>query len=661
MEDEFWDDDPYDPSSAQSIDYSKLPQYKFDENNDRPKSERRMHEYGSEEKIYDRKYNHDRSSQIRGRRSDNFSRNRPIEESTNIDVDSSNVGKIIGRGGAKIQELQRESGARIKVMQNNDNGNTTLVRITGSTDARSKAKLMIENLTASFNKLATAGYNNNNSDFSIPYVSTNNSSEEAPIDWDLLNLKSEEARRKRLAALPPIKKDFYLESPEIAALSSIQVAKIRAENNSTSVVAVESEDNRPIPNPVQTFEQAFKEYPELLLELKKQGFTSPSPIQCQAWPIIMKGYDMIGIAQTGTGKTIAFLFPALIHIVGQVTPREERIGPSCLVLAPTRELAQQIEMEAKKYTYHNIKSVCVYGGGNRREQIEVVTKGVDIVIATPGRLNDLVMNKVVNVTGVTYLVLDEADRMLDMGFEPQIRKILLDVRPDRQTIMTSATWTNEIQELAARYMTKPLKVNIGAFNLAAVHSVTQHVIFAEDENRRDLLMDFIEQMGPEDKAIVFVERKSIADHISSDLILQNIIVQSIHGDREQCDREQALDDLKTGYVRILIATDVASRGLDIKDITHIFNMYFPRNIEEYVHRVGRTGRAGRTGTAISIFTREDWMHAQDLINILEEANQYVPQELFDMARRYRAWKCKKDAEDAACGGRRNRGRRSGRF
>ncbi|GIX78807.1 hypothetical protein CEXT_46921 [Caerostris extrusa] len=585
---------------------------------------------------------------------------RSIEESSEIQIESSHVGRVIGRGGSKIQELQNESGARIKILQDNDsNSDSTSVRLTGSADARERAKCLIEELTADFNKMSTNKSSNRSNRKEDSSCNDDITKPDGTIDWNLLNQRYEEDKKKRLAALPTIVKNFYKEDPAVSSMSKTEVTDFRAKNNNISVMNIDDDDIKPIPNPVSTFKQAFQHYPELLTELEKQGFKNPSPIQSQAWPIILSGLDLIGIAQTGTGKTIAFLFPALIHIIGQVTPREERVGPSCIILAPTRELAQQIEIETKKYSYHNIKSVCLYGGGSRRDQINVVTKGVDIIIATPGRLNDLVMNEIVNVTGVTYLVLDEADRMLDLGFEPQIRKIVLDIRSDRQTIMTSATWTNEIQKMAERYMTKPIKVNVGALDLAAVHTVTQKIIFAEDEDRRAILEDFLASMEEDDKVIVFVERKSVADDLSSDLLIRGVQLQSIHGDREQCDREQALDDLKTGYVKILIATDVASRGLDIKDITHIFNMYFPHNIEEYVHRVGRTGRAGRTGTAISIFTRQDWMHAESFIKILEEADQFIPQELYDMADRYRAWKRKKQAEDAAAGGRR-RGGRGGR-
>lgn len=580
-----------------------------------------------------------------------------------LTIRSSDVGKIIGKGGSKIRELQDESGARINV-QHNDNQPETTVELRGSEDDKKKAKELIEEFLANFTDKSRSngsrnwGSNNDSTKLSgSKDVSTSDESSFEPIDWQGLLHRSDMEREKRLASLPPVKKNFYFESPEVSNMSTKEVAEFRQRNNSMTVSKLNEDDQRKIPKPVTTFEQAFLHYPEILEEIRKQNFKEPSPIQCQAWPILLQGHDMIGIAQTGTGKTIAFLLPAMIHIDNQAIPRAERPGPTCLILAPTRELAQQIEQETKKYQYRAIKCVCLYGGGNRRDQINVVTKGVEIVIATPGRLNDLVMNNIVDVTGVTYLVLDEADRMLDMGFEPQIKKILLDIRPDRQTVMTSATWPAGVRRLADRYMDKPFQVCIGTLDLTAVHSVTQCIVMTSDEEKREILYDFLQSMGPQDKVIVFVDKKSVCDDISSDLVLDGIECQSLHGDREQCDREQALDDLKTGRARILIATDVASRGLDVKDITHIFNYNFPRNIEEYVHRVGRTGRAGRTGESITLFTRNDWRHAEELIKILQEANQDVPDELYDMAERYVSWKQRKEAEEAACGGRFRSGRR----
>merc|ERR1711981_274236 len=316
--------------------------------------------------------------------------------------------------------------------------------------------------------------------------------------------------------------------------------------------------------------------------------------------------------------------------------------------------ALQIHDEVKKYEYKGIKGVCVYGGGDRKQQMKVITDGVEIIIATPGRLNDLIEANCIQVESVTYLVLDEADRMLDMGFEPQIRKTLLDIRPDRQTVMTSATWPANVRRLASSYMNDPVTVFIGSLDLAATHTVTQKIVLVGDggeDEKRDMLTEFIEEMGKDDKAIVFVGKKSKVDDIASDLSLKSISVQSIHGDRDQSDREQALMDLKSGEVHILIATDVASRGIDIQDITHVINFDFPRNIEEYVHRVGRTGRAGKSGTSITFMEYRDRRQAQQLIDILTEAGQDIPDELLEMAEKYKKWKAWDDEQKRMFGGR----------
>ncbi|TDG43464.1 hypothetical protein AWZ03_010109 [Drosophila navojoa] len=483
------------------------------------------------------------------------------------------------------------------------------------------------------------------------------------IDWEALNKASEIAQAKRWAKCPPLTKNFYKECPEVANLSEAEVAQLRLENNNISVSHVfemqEGEVCAPIPNPVWKFEQCFAEYPDLLAEILKQGFTKPSPIQSQAWPILLQGHDMIGIAQTGTGKTLAFLLPGMIHTEYQSTPRGTRGGANVLVLAPTRELALQIEMEVKKYSFRNMKAVCVYGGGSRKMQISDVERGAEIIICTPGRLNDLVQSGVIDISTITYLVLDEADRMLDMGFEPQIRKVLLDIRPDRQTIMTSATWPPGVRRLTQSYMKNPIQVCVGSLDLAATHSVKQVIeILQDDKDKFHVLCKFLDNMSKSDKIIVFCGRKARADDLSSDLSLRGYSTQCIHGSREQCDREQAIADIKSGLVRILIATDVASRGLDIEDVSHVINYDFPRNIEEYVHRVGRTGRAGRQGTSISFVTREDWGVAKELIDILEEAQQEVPEELRRMSKRFSDMKQRRATEGGTRGGRNLGGGRS---
>ncbi|KAG9508958.1 putative ATP-dependent RNA helicase DDX43, partial [Fragariocoptes setiger] len=467
------------------------------------------------------------------------------------------------------------------------------------------------------------------------------------FDWGAAIAQSEAATSARWAALPPLVKNFYEEHEEVKRMTEEEANRFRSENNQIKVDHFNKEDTFIIPKPTPKFEHAFHNHPDILELIRKQGFDKPSPIQAQSWPILLQGKDLIGIAQTGTGKTLAYLLPALLSIDKQVTPRSERNGPSVLVLAPTRELAQQIDKEAKKYSYKGITTLCVYGGGDRGGQIRSYEKGAEIIIATPGRLNDFCASGVIDLTSVNYLVLDEADRMLDMGFEPQIRKILLDIRPDRHTVMMSATWPSSVRRLAVSYMKDPLQIFVGTLDLAAVGTVTQEIVMTTAEEKRKLLYEFINSMEPNDKLIVFTSRKATADDLSSEFAIKGIACQAIHGNRDQCDREQALEDIKTGAVKIIVATDVASRGLDIDDITHILNYDFPTNAEEYVHRVGRTGRAGRKGKSTTFFTREDWKHAKELIDILGRTEQSVPEELQRMAERFREWKERKDAEDHA--------------
>ncbi|XP_005627588.1 probable ATP-dependent RNA helicase DDX43 isoform X2 [Canis lupus familiaris] len=511
------------------------------------------------------------------------------------------VGAVIGRGGSKIKDLQTTTNTKIQIIKAYPEAE---VRIFGNKVMQAKAKTAIDNLVK----------------------------------------KQENYNSKSRIDLPPIKKNFYRQSETTSSMSQEQVDSWRKENNNIMCDDLKEGEKRRIPNPTCKFEDAFQYYPEVMENFKRAGFQKPTPIQSQAWPIVLQGIDLIGVAQTGTGKTLSYLMPGFIHLDSQPVIREKRNGPGMLVLTPTRELALQVEAECSKYSYKGLKSVCIYGGGDRNGQIQDLKKGVDIIIATPGRLNDLQMNNFVNLRSITYLVLDEADKMLDMGFEPQIMKILLDVRPDRQTIMTSATWPYAVRRLAQSYLKAPMIVYVGTLDLVAVSTVKQNIIVTTEEEKRSHIQRFLESISSQDKVIVFVSRKAIADHLSSDLILQHVSVESLHGNREQCDRERALENFKTGKVRILIATDLASRGLDVNDITHVYNYDFPRNIEEYVHRVGRTGRAGRTGISITLITRNDWRVAGELINILERAHQSVPEELVAMAERYEAHRLRKETE-----------------
>eukprot|EP00075_Anas_platyrhynchos_P021543 XP_027310796.1 LOW QUALITY PROTEIN: probable ATP-dependent RNA helicase DDX43 [Anas platyrhynchos] len=549
-------------------------------------------------------------------------------------ISNAQVRALIGRGGTKIKELEDSSGSRIQVVKG---ALEAEVKIFGSAAVQNKAKMLIDDA------LANCGQNNVRGK-TLDAVQPENSPKKAVINWASIRENRAKHEALKWAGLPPIEKNFYKESSRTASMSREEAELWRKENNNIICDDLKEGEKRCVPNPVCKFEDVFENYPDIMANIRKIGFQKPTPIQSQAWPIILQGIDLIGIAQTGTGKTLAYLMPGFIHLDSQPISKDQRGGPGMLVLAPTRELALQVEAECLKYTYKGIKSICIYGGGDRKGQINTVTKGVDIVIATPGRLNDLQMNNVINLRSITYLVLDEADKMLDMGFEPQIMKILIDVRPDRQTIMTSATWPDGVRRLARSYLKNPMIVYVGTLDLAAVNTVEQRVVVTTEEEKKAFMKSFIDSMKPKDKVIIFVGKKVTADDLASDFSLQGIPVQSLHGNREQCDREQALDDFKKGKVRILVATDVASRGLDVHDITHVFNFDFPRNIEEYVHRVGRTGRAGRTGEAITLVTRKDWKVVSELIDILERAKQVVPDELISMAERYKKFQMEKDME-----------------
>ncbi|OXB62638.1 hypothetical protein ASZ78_016933, partial [Callipepla squamata] len=561
------------------------------------------------------------------------------------------------RGGAKIKELEESSGSRTQVTKGTSEAK---VKIFGSVAGQNKAKVQIDETVGSCGQSNPRGpsdssFGTDSTGKPLGVSNAENTPKKPVINWASLRENRAKYEAMKWADLPPIEKNFYKESSRTASMSPEEVELWRKENNNIICDDLKEGEKRRVPNPAREFEDVFEQYPDIMANIRKIGFQKPTPIQSQAWPIILQGIDLIGIAQTGTGKTLAYLMPGFIHLASQPISKDERGGPGMLVLAPTRELALQVEAECLKYTYKGFKSICIYGGGDRKAQINLVTKGVDVVIATPGRLNDLQMNNFINLKSITYLanwmqtpcseqVLDEADKMLDMGFEPQIMKILIDVRPDRQTVMTSATWPDGVRRLAKSYLRNPMIVYVGTLDLSAVNTVEQKVIVIDEEEKKAFMRNFIDSMKPKDKAIIFVGKKSTADDIASDLVVQGVPVQSLHGDREQCDREQALDDFRKGEVRILVATDLASRGLDVHDITHVFNFDFPRNIEEYVHRVGRTGRAGRTGKALTLVTKKDWRVASELIDILQRAEQVVPDELISMAERYKQYQTRKEME-----------------
>ncbi|XP_061685356.1 probable ATP-dependent RNA helicase DDX17 isoform X2 [Syngnathoides biaculeatus] len=433
-------------------------------------------------------------------------------------------------------------------------------------------------------------------------------------------------RKKRwnLDELPKFEKNFYTEHPEVQRLSQYEIEEFRRKKE----ITVKGSD---CPKPVMTFQQA--QFPQYVMDvLIQQNFTEPTPIQSQGFPLALSGKDMVGIAQTGSGKTLAYLLPSIVHINHQ--PYLERgDGPICLVLAPTRELAQQVQQVASDYGKSSrIRSTCVYGGAPKGLQIRELEKGVEICIATPGRLIDFLESGKTNLRRCTYLVLDEADRMLDMGFEPQIRKIVEQIRPDRQTLMWSATWPKDVRQLAEDFLRDYIQINVGALELSANHNILQIVDVCMDNEKDHKLIQLMEEImaEKENKTIIFVETKKRCDELTRRMRRDGWPAMCIHGDKSQPERDWVLTEFRSGKAPILIATDVASRGLDVEDIKFVINFDYPNSSEDYVHRIGRTARSTNKGTAYTFFTPGNARQARDLVRVLQEANQAINPKLLQM-------------------------------
>ena len=416
---------------------------------------------------------------------------------------------------------------------------------------------------------------------------------------------------------------FYDAPEHLRAMSTSDLAAAREKLAVTQVDGLETDLA-----PVSTFADAG--FCKELLRVTAQ-FQKPSPIQAQSWPIVMSGHDMVGIAATGSGKTLAFGMPALTQIRSQ--PACKPGEPICLVLAPTRELAQQTARvfdDAGEAS--GVRCVCVYGGSPKHEQKAAMKAGggAAVIVATPGRLRDFMEEGVIKLHRVTMLVLDEADRMLDLGFEPEIRAIAGATRADRQTVMFSATWPQSVQSLAAEFMHEPVKVRIGAEGLKASQSITQIVEVVEPQDKDRHLARVMKQYLGKGKdvprTLVFCLYKKECANLHMRLAREWPAV-CIHGDMSQFDREKSVDAFKKGTSRILIATDVAARGLDIKEVEYVINYTFPLTTEDYVHRIGRTGRAGATGLAHTFFTVHDKARAGELVNVLRKAGAEVPDDL----------------------------------
>jgi ATP-dependent RNA helicase DDX42 len=386
-----------------------------------------------------------------------------------------------------------------------------------------------------------------------------------------------------------------------------------------------------VPRPIKSFADCG--FPvQLMNAIAKQGYEKPTTIQCQALPIVLSGRDIIGIAKTGSGKTAAFVLPMIVHIMDQPELEKEE-GPIGVVCAPTRELAHQIYLEAKKFAKpYNLRVAAVYGGVSKFDQFKELKAGCEIVIATPGRLIDLLKMKALKMFRATYLVLDEADRMFDLGFEPQIRSIVGQIRPDRQTLLFSATMPYKVERLAREILTDPIRVTVGQVG-SANEDIKQVVnVLPSDAEKMPWLLEKLPGMIDDGDVLVFAAKKARVDEIESQLNQRGFRIAALHGDKDQASRMETLQKFKSGVYHVLVATDVAARGLDIKSIKTVVNFDIAKEMDMHIHRIGRTGRAGdKDGTAYTLITQKEVRFAGELVHCLIAAGQDVPNELMDLA------------------------------
>ncbi|OBT75275.1 hypothetical protein VF21_05660 [Pseudogymnoascus sp. 05NY08] len=458
---------------------------------------------------------------------------------------------------------------------------------------------------------------------------------------DILAMASKVRKKKDLPVinyakldLAPFRKDFYTEPAELAGMTEAALADLRLELDGIKVWG------KNVPIPVQKWSQCGLNIQSLDV-IKRLGYERPTAIQMQALPAIMSGRDVIGVAKTGSGKTMAFMLPMFRHIRDQ-PPLEGSDGPIGLIMTPTRELATQIHKEAKPFLKSmNLRAVCAYGGAPIKDQIAELKRGAEIIVCTPGRMIDLLAansGRVTNLRRVTYVVLDEADRMFDMGFEPQVMKIFANIRPNRQTIMFSATMPRIMDALAKKTLNDPVEITVGGRSVVAPE-ITQIVEVRAEDDKFIRLLELLGELYDKDedaRTLVFVDRQEKADDLLKDLMRKGYPCMSIHGGKDQIDRDSTIDDFKAGVTPIMIATSVAARGLDVKQLKLVVNYDAPNHLEDYVHRAGRTGRAGNTGTAVTFITEDQEQYSVGISKALEQSGQPVPDRLNEMRKAFRA-------------------------
>ncbi|KAK6120134.1 hypothetical protein DH2020_046040 [Rehmannia glutinosa] len=472
-------------------------------------------------------------------------------------------------------------------------------------------------------------------------------SDDNPIVVDKKKIEPIPALDHSLIDYEPFNKDFYEEKPSISGMSDQDVVEYR--NN--LAIRVSGFD---VPRPIKSFEDCGFSV-ELMKAIGKQAYVKPTPIQCQALPIVLSGRDIIGIAKTGSGKTASFVLPMVVHIMDQPELQKEE-GPIGVICAPTRELAHQIYLEAKKFSKaHGIRVAAVYGGMSKLDQFKELKAGCEVVVATPGRLIDMIKMKALTMLRTTYLVLDEADRMFDLGFEPQIRSIVGQIRPDRQTLLFSATMPRKVEKLAREILSDPVRVTVGEVGMAN-EDITQVVeVVPSDTEKLPWLLEKLPRLIDEGDVLVFASKKATVDEVESQLVQIGFKVAALHGDKDQASRMEILHKFKSGTYHVLIATDVAARGLDIKSIKSVVNFDIAKDMDMHVHRIGRTGRAGdKDGTAYTLITQKEARFAGELVNSLIAAGQNVSVELMDLAMKDGRFRSKRDARKG--GGKKAKGR-----
>jgi len=523
---------------------------------------------------------------------------------------------------AKVSKEERREAKRLKKLQKLANGHD------GDIDEKALKDDMVEEEDKSAAKVARKAEKARLK--AARKAEENRGRETTPIPKHTESKSNGKKAQKTKTALLPPSAGGYQEDSSLTALPQSDIDSFLTKNFITIKDPSTTDNLRPITE--------FSQLPKAAMSSDSTfaAFKQPTPIQSAAWPFLLFGRDVVGVAETGSGKTLAFGVPCIRSITAS-PPVSKRGSPAkAVIVSPTRELAVQIHTQIEQLaTPASLSTVCVYGGVPKDQQ-RAALRTAHIVVATPGRLNDLINEGAADLSSVNYLVLDEADRMLDKGFEEEIRKIISTTSPDgRQTLMFTATWPPSVRELAATFMTQPVHISIGADNptgeLRANTKIEQRVEVVDPRNKEQRLLQILKQhqgaAKKNDRILVFCLYKKEAARVEGFLRQRGLKVSGIHGDMGQSARQASLDSFKSGSCPLLVATDVAARGLDIPAVKVVVNVTFPLTVEDYVHRIGRTGRAGANGLAITLFTEHDKAQSGALINVLRAAGQPVPEDL----------------------------------